>query len=543
MKSFPQQWQEPWAITGEGGAKLLQAWAARDFLIAAHSVRRELPAALAGSEALRKNDGRARVMNGVAVIPVYGALFRHADVMETLCGGRSYESLLADVEAAKLAPNVRRIVLDIDSPGGEANGCFETSEAIARADKVKPIEAFIGGYGASAAWALACGARRRTAHASSFPGCIGVRLVLVDSSKFDEAVGLRYVELVSKRAPDKRGLDVDDALIARLQSRIDGLEDEFIKLVASSLGVTPKKVAEDFGRGDVVMGRQALEVGMVEELGSLDDVLAQLQRDASGSQQNGSTARVARMTTKEKSMLTTGNPGATMGDAKCDGCGKEMAGSDAIYCTTCKDAAGEDAKALGLPATATATERRARMTVLVALEQTVLTTTSASSSAAAVGALAAMAESHRALPSVRADLVRLQGEGVKRDLRSALEAGVASKKLSPGRIISGVAVVLRGETRTAWDKAMEAVAKKEVTTEAVIGAACTVATMTSDDVSAINEYVKNADPVAATTSTPPPRNPEGESAELDAVAAQVKKFADEARASLDKNAAATAAKK
>ena len=182
-------------------------------------------------------------------------------------------------------------------------------------------------------------------------------------------------------------------------------------------------------------------------------------------------------------------------------------------------------------------------TALVALEQTVLTTTGASSSAAAVGALAAMAESHRALPNVRADLVRLQGEGVKRDLRSALEAGIASKKLSPGRIISGVAVVLRGETRSAWDKAMEAVAKQEVTTEAVIVAACTVATMTDNDVSAISEYVKNADPVAATPSTPPPRNPEGESAELDAVAAQVKKFADEARASLDKNAAASAAKK
>lgn len=538
MKPFPSQWQEPWAITGEGGAKLLQAWAARDFLVQAHGVRREL--VIAGGESLRKSDGRAKVINGVAVIPVYGAMFRHADWMESLCGGRSYESLLADIEAALGAPNVRRILLDIDSPGGEANGCFETSEALARADKIKPIESFIGGYGASAAWSLPCGTRRITAHASSFVGCIGVRLVLVDTSKIDEAMGLRYVELVSRRAPDKRGLDVDEALVARLQTRIDGLEDEFIAWVAMRRGVSVKKVAEDFGRGDVVMGRQAIDVGMVDELGSLDDVLARLQSEASA-QQNGPTTRAASAN-KEKAMLTTGNPSATMGDAQCDGCQRAMADADQIYCAACKgEPDGDEAKALGLGEKATAAERRQRIDALVALEQSVFSATKTTSHAAAVGGLAAMSESHTSLAQVRADLVKLQGEGIKRDLRTALEGGIAAKRLSPGKIIKSLSLVLRGETRTAWDKAMAVVAGKEVTTESVVVAACSVA-LSAEDVTAIAEYAKSTEPVAAEPFTEPPRNPEGEATELDATAAEVKRIADQVRSSYDKTAAAAAKK-
>lgn len=519
MKSFPSQWQEPWAITGEGGAKLLQAWSARDFLPHAHAARREL--AISGGEVLRKGDGRARVFGSVAVIPMYGAMFRHADWMESMCGGRSYESLLSDVDAALQDSRVRSIVLDVDSPGGEANGCFETSERIAAADRIKPIEAFVGGYGASAAWALPCGARRITAHASAFVGCIGVRLVLVDTSKLDEAMGLRYVELVSKRAPDKRGMDVDDALIARLQSRIDGLEDEFINWVAARRGVTAKVVAEDFGRGDVIMGRQAIDVGMVDALGSLDDVIARLQSDG-GYHSNGPTARAAR---KESTMLTTGSAGATMGGAECDGCGKQMADSDKIYCGGC--GAGEDAKALGLPEGASASERRVRIEALAGLEKSLFEVTGATSGPAALARVSTLSESHEQLGTVREKLAQLEGEGRKRDLRAVLESGISSTRLSPGRIQKSLALVLRGEARTAWDKAMASL-DGEVTIEGVISAACSVP-LSADDVAAIGEYAKNADQVAAETFIQPPRHPSAESGELDAMASQVATIAAEIR--------------
>jgi len=522
MRAFPKQWQEPWAITGEGGARLLEAWSARDFLPVAQAARREM--AIAGGEPLRK-DGRARVIGGVAVIPVYGALFRHADWMESMCGGRSYESLLADIDAALQSPSVARILLDFDTPGGEANGCFEASERIAAADLVKPIEAYVGGYAASAGWSLACGAQRITAHASSFVGCIGVRLVLVDTSAADAALGLKYVELVSKRAPDKRGLEIDEALIARLQGRIDGLEDEFISWVAAQRGVSAKVVAEDFGRGDVIMGRQAIDVKMVDELGAFDEVLARLQGEAANSWRSATNAGAAR---REVNMLKTGNPAANMADESCDGCGRQMAGGDECYCSACYTSAEEEAKALGVGEKASAADRRKRIDALVSLEKAVLEATGAETPAAATGKLTAMADSHRELAAVKDELGKLQAEGVRRDLRAVLESGIASKRLSPGRIMKSAALVLRGETRSAWDKAMAGVEKKEVTAESVIAAACSVA-VSADDVAAISEFAKAADPVSASTFREPPRDPNAESGELDAMAAQVEKIAADIR--------------
>lgn len=536
MKPFPKQWQEPWAITGEGGMRLLEAWSARDFLPAATAARREM--AIAGGEPLRR-DGRAKVFAGVAVIPVYGALFRHADWMEALCGGRSYESLLADVEAALHAPNVQRILLDFDTPGGESNGCFEASERIAAADAIKPVEAYIGGYGASAGWALACGARRITAHASAFVGCIGVRVVLIDTSVADAAEGIKYIELVSKRAPNKRGMDVDEALIARLQGRIDGLEDEFISWVAAQRGVTAKVVAESFGGGDVVMGRQALDVKMIDALGSLDEVMARLQGEAASSWQNGPTARAAR---RESTMLKTGNPAATMGEEQCDGCGRAMSSGDQCYCAACQSSSEEEAKALGLGEKASAADRRRRIDALVSLEKALLSATGAETAAAATGKLTAMAESHREIASVKDELAKLQSDGVKRDLRAVLESGIASRRLSPGRIMKSAALVLRGETRSAWDKAMAAVEKKEVTAESVITAACSVG-LSADDVAALSEFTKGSDPVAAGTFQEPPRNPTAESGELDAMAAEVDRIAADIRSKEEARAKAQAAQR
>ena len=96
----------------------------------------------------------ARVTNGVAVIPVKGPLMRAFSWWAW-----SYEEIGRDLALAQASNLVRAIVLDIDSPGGLVSGCCDLAQAI-RTSGPKPVEAFVGGMAASAAYWLASSAAK-----------------------------------------------------------------------------------------------------------------------------------------------------------------------------------------------------------------------------------------------------------------------------------------------------------------------------------------------------------------------------------------------
>lgn len=77
-----------------------------------------------------KDANAASIRDGVAVLKVSGPLFRYANLMTRICGATSYELLARDFNKALQHPEVKAILLDIDSPGGEVNGCSELADMI-----------------------------------------------------------------------------------------------------------------------------------------------------------------------------------------------------------------------------------------------------------------------------------------------------------------------------------------------------------------------------------------------------------------------------
>src|SRR5206468_9882117 len=94
---------------------------------------------------------RARVRDGVAVLDAIGPLFKRANLMTAVSGATSYTILRNDLQAALDDPAVSAIVLNIDSPGGEASGTNELAQAVYEARGTKPIIAYAGGTGPPAA--------------------------------------------------------------------------------------------------------------------------------------------------------------------------------------------------------------------------------------------------------------------------------------------------------------------------------------------------------------------------------------------------------
>ena len=102
-----------------------------------------------------KNTYAVSTRGGVAVIPVIGPLFRHANLLTAVCGATSYELLAQDFNKALNDPNISAILFDVDSPGGEVNGCSELADMIYNARGKKPILAYASGSCCSGAYWIA----------------------------------------------------------------------------------------------------------------------------------------------------------------------------------------------------------------------------------------------------------------------------------------------------------------------------------------------------------------------------------------------------
>jgi len=222
------------------------------------------------------NTRTARNVEGVAVIPITGPIFRRANLFTEISGATSTQVLATDIRAAADNPYVTGIVLDIDSPGGEAAGINELANLVRRANSIKPVIAYAGGTMASAAYWIGAGAGEVVADATAVIGSIGVVMSYMDTSARDAKSDVKRVEIVSSASPDKRVDPNSEDGRAKIQATVDALADVFIGSVAKFRRTTAEKVKSDFGRGGVLVGTQAKAAGMVDRIGSLETVIAEL---------------------------------------------------------------------------------------------------------------------------------------------------------------------------------------------------------------------------------------------------------------------------
>lgn len=232
------------------------------------------------------NARRVSMRDGVAVIPITGPIFRYANMFSEISGATSTQVLATDIQAALENKFVRGIVLDINSPGGEATGINELGNLIRAARGVKPIKAYAGGLMASAAYWLGSAADEIIVDETAMLGSIGVLMSYLDTSERDAKAGVRRVEIVSSVSPDKRVDPSTEDGRAKVQHVVDGLAELFVGAVASNRSVSTEKVLSDFGRGGVLIGRAAVKAGMADRIGSLETVIAELAGSASNTKRN-----------------------------------------------------------------------------------------------------------------------------------------------------------------------------------------------------------------------------------------------------------------
>ena len=225
--------------------------------------------------------GRRRIMfrqqDGLAIIDVMGSLVNRGAWLGTSSGLTSYEGLAAQIEAAVADHTVRGIVLDIDSPGGEATGAFGFYETIRAARQRKPVVAVVNDMAASAAYGIAAQANEIVISPSSMTGSIGVVMVHMDHSKEMEKRGRKPTLIFAgDHKVDANSFEpLSDGVRADLQREVDGIYDTFVESVATGRpGLSTQTIRATQAR--VFRGAAAIEIGLADRIGSFVETLARL---------------------------------------------------------------------------------------------------------------------------------------------------------------------------------------------------------------------------------------------------------------------------
>lgn len=212
-------------------------------------------------------------IGGAQVVTIRGPLMHHAD---PLCD--NYDAIRARVVEG-LSKGPKALVLRIDSPGGLVAGCFELANDIQRlaaAAKV-PVLAYVEGQACSAAYALACAAERIHVSTTAAIGSIGILDVLVDATKADAAMGLRYTLVASgaRKTDGNPHAETSEEAVRAAEARVEALAEIFFDFVATSRARADASKARSL-EASVVHGVTAEKLGLADAVGSFDQMLASI---------------------------------------------------------------------------------------------------------------------------------------------------------------------------------------------------------------------------------------------------------------------------
>lgn len=223
------------------------------------------------------NDG------GVAVIPVNGVLTKTRRFFSYLFGGASMRDIGQAFQAAMEDPAVHSIVLAIDSPGGTVDGTHALASQILAARGLKPIITVSDGMMASAAYWIGSAADKVYITGPTVEvGSIGVVATHIDVSEQDRMYGEKYTEITAGKfkriSSAHRPLSEEGR--SSIQEIVDGIYSVFVQSVADNRARSVEQVLEA-ADGKIYMGQAAVDVGLVDGVATLTEVINQLKEDFS----------------------------------------------------------------------------------------------------------------------------------------------------------------------------------------------------------------------------------------------------------------------
>lgn len=228
----------------------------------------------------------------IAVMSIEGVITPKADIFSFIFGGATIDVMTRDFQALVNNDDVKAIVIEIDSPGGNIFGVQEFANLVFESRSSKPIVAVTSTMMASAAmWIGAAASDVFITGETTVTGSLAAVTSHVDMSGLEQKLGIKTTEISSgpQKRIDSRFAPLTDEGRKELQSRVDYIGNVIAEDIERFRGLDIKAVTENISDGSIFMGSQGIEAGLIDGKMSLDELIDNINTELSGSGNNNDT--------------------------------------------------------------------------------------------------------------------------------------------------------------------------------------------------------------------------------------------------------------
>ncbi|MEG4810855.1 signal peptide peptidase SppA [Microcoleus sp. F8-D3] len=223
------------------------------------------------------NSTRADKKNQVAILYAEGEIVDGEGGPTQVGGDRTAQAM----RKIREDDDVKAVVLRVNSPGGSATAAEVIAREVMLTGKKKPVIVSMGNLAASGGYWISMGSNRIFAEPNTITGSIGVFGMLFNAEKLAANNGLTWDVVKTARFADTNTVSrpKNPQELANIQRIVDRIYDRFITKVANSRKL-PKNKVQEIAQGRVWSGTAAKQLGLVDEIGGLEDAVAEAAKQA-----------------------------------------------------------------------------------------------------------------------------------------------------------------------------------------------------------------------------------------------------------------------
>lgn len=224
-----------------------------------------------------------QVVDSVALLEVKGTLVHKHGYLKPYSGMTGYDGIIARAAMMLAEPDVKGVLMDMHTPGGEVAGCFDTTDRLRQmaAKAGKPIWSLCYDMTASAGMALASAGTRRLITQTGVAGSVGVVMAHASYEEHLKQEGIK-VTLIHSGAHKVEGNPYEDLpaeVLARFQGDTHALRQQFAELVARNLGIGVDAVLAT--EAACYRGQEAIDIGFADQMVNGHEALAEFSEHLS----------------------------------------------------------------------------------------------------------------------------------------------------------------------------------------------------------------------------------------------------------------------
>ena len=229
---------------------------------------------VADMRGVKRNTPRDKSGNIVAVYYAVGEIDGTTALLSSSDEGINSEKVIKDLRKLKDDDDVKAVVFRVNSPGGSAYGSEQIWHAISQLKEKKPVIVSMGDYAASGGYYISCNADTIVAEPTTLTGSIGIFGIVPNFESVAKKVG---VSIDTEKTNDLADMGntlrpMTEYEKALMQKMVEKGYDLFTTRCADGRGMTQAEI-DAIGQGRVWTGTMALERGLVDVLGGLDDAI------------------------------------------------------------------------------------------------------------------------------------------------------------------------------------------------------------------------------------------------------------------------------